>query len=97
MKTEFTPSPWTVTGGYSPQVKAGAVVIATPGATPDAIGGTNLSEHAANARLIAAAPELLAACEEALEALPPPGVSVSPLFLLLDETLRKAIARARGE
>ncbi len=50
---------WHATGGYTPTVMAGETLICVPMSKPDAIGGQHLSELTANARLIAAAPELL--------------------------------------
>lgn len=58
--TPYTLGPWHATTGYCPQVKAGTtIIVSMVGATKDAIGGEQLSEITANARLIAAAPDLL--------------------------------------
>lgn len=62
-----TPGPWVATGGYTPTVKAGEVLIAVPGSRADELGGRSLAELTANARLIASAPDLLAACWVALK------------------------------
>jgi cell division septum initiation protein DivIVA len=55
-------------------------------------------ESAANAHLIAAAPDLLAACEEMLEAVPPEedGAASHRQAVRASRVARKAIAKARG-
>lgn len=62
-----TPGPWKTEGwkGLIVNSKVGTIV-----AMPGASNRAPLEEHQANARLIAAAPELLAACERALSWLP---------------------------
>ena len=64
----------------------------------------NPSEARANARLIAAAPELLAACEtiandceEVLSGSDMSGMSDREIFGAMLETVRAAIAKAKGE
>jgi hypothetical protein len=66
---EYTPGPWTCTSGMV--WKAGRKGDGIPIARMDRIPGNGTSpvERDANARLIAAAPNLLAACEAALPAL----------------------------
>jgi len=56
-------------------------------------------EQAANARLIAAAPDLLAALEGMLEAFPPPKIRAENGFAgnLAHSIARTAIAKAKGE
>ena len=63
MKHQHTPGPWRNEGFENLVVNAadGSTIVGTPGASPYA----PLSEHKANARLIAAAPDLLAALEDA--------------------------------
>ena len=105
--SERTPGPWTAVGtsvrDYNCNPEDGwpnGRLIATCGS--DTAGG--LSTRAANARLIAAAPDLLAACEAAAEfirngaglgciARPVPGSRESTTLAVL----QAAIARARGE
>jgi hypothetical protein len=63
---EFTPGPWEVRQDFyiatcEPGSWSHAEVKSSPGVPPDRI-----DEHKANARLIAAAPDLLAACRSAL-------------------------------
>ena len=56
MKIEYTPGPWHVTG-YHVEARAGAIATVCDAGDGD-------TEGDANARLIAAAPELLAALQE---------------------------------
>lgn len=71
MKTNHTPGPWTV-NPYS-FIHAGKTLIACPATPEEAQAGLcahpESEEAKANARLIAAAPDLLAACKSALAAL----------------------------
>lgn len=60
-EAKHTPGPWVATGGYTPTVTAGDVLIAVPGARADSLGGRTLAELGANAELIAAAPAFAAA------------------------------------
>lgn len=64
LANETTPGPWSVDGGCV--AMGGQVVISTT--APD---GASRSESLANARLIAAAPALLAACRDACQTLDP--------------------------
>jgi hypothetical protein len=59
MKTKHTPGPWEVKGTNPPMIYAreGLDIIAMI----DSMGEVTLEQEAANARLIAAAPKLLAA------------------------------------
>jgi hypothetical protein len=90
---QHTPGPWITkpeTAYVDSQVWADGLLIAE-------VNGKGLEETASNARLIAAAPELLAACERALiaiEALPPRlgEDRYEPLM-----QLTAAIQKARGE
>lgn len=91
--SRHTPGPWTATLGYTPTVKAGDTLLAAPSARADDLGGRQLSELHANARLIAAAPDLLAACEEALRLLEDQRLYDATT----DEMLRAAIHKAKGE
>jgi hypothetical protein len=74
MKPHFTPSPWKakkirgnhwVIEGDSPHLKGKWQTVC------ELNGPWDEKNYKANARLIAAAPELLAACQQALEALTP--------------------------
>lgn len=60
--TAHTPGPWRAEGWEGVTVNAadGCTILACPGASQ----GATLAETKANARLIAAAPDLLAALEE---------------------------------
>lgn len=61
--SNYTPGPWTAEGWENLVVNAGNVTLAsTPGYT-----NGNLAEAKANARLIAAAPELLEALKMAID------------------------------
>jgi len=109
MKTTHTPGPWNVTR-YGLQVyDKGANLIAKVetlaciGGTDDAAAQRASDQEQANARLIAAAPDLLAALEELL-ACPQPGRVQSPLERTKANKLhqdvchraRAAIAKAKG-
>lgn len=105
--TKHTPGPWEMTKLDTEPRKPDAYVLGR--SLPHhwtGIGEVRLNgcepgseENAANARLIAAAPELLAACEGAralirtIDAANPGGFAVGMMLLVLD----KAIAKARGE
>lgn len=102
---EFTPGPWAINGkpddGFSPDINAfsgrgayGLDVIARLfGDVPKFNGSPE--EQWANARLIAAAPDLLTACEWAERALAP--FSKEPAEKSGIALLRAAIAKARGD
>ncbi len=92
--TRYTPGPWAY---LPPEAVGGAAIVPAVGPAicsfwneAKAVGGAAIelrsdAEHEANARLIVAAPDLLAACEAAVS-----GVGVWP------DMARSAIARARG-
>lgn len=90
MKTKFTPGPWFVTGSglgryVDANVRAGVLQEVAW------CGATEVSEQMeANARLIAAAPELLAALKTAAEVIGHPDDSFSVYMARL-------IAKATGE
>ena len=91
-----TPGPWG--HGVNPRhILAGDDEVARA----IALGTHRLEEAKANAALIAAAPDLLAACEKALAAFDVPcgrldiGQSMAQTYALDD--LRAAIAKAKGE
>lgn len=99
--TQHTPGPWTIGRGYS-----------STNATPIRVNGGNLAwvcgldsewqftkeQTAANARLIAAAPDLLDACEESVEAARLAGIHQDPDGADLPWYVRAcaAIAKAQG-
>lgn len=87
MESKHTPGPWRIDSG-------GRIVNDPDHATSerdyqiaDPLERNTFAECRANARLIAAAPELLAACEEAAKFCP----------VYMQDRLRAAIAKARGE
>jgi len=96
-----TPGPWIIMGNYHPQVWAGGtLLVPNVNARRDDIGGQQLSEIFANAKLIAAAPDLLAACERADALLGELRRHLSDLPAVhannVLETVRAAIAKARA-
>ena len=111
--TEHTPGPWTACLNGTCRCKmvwcadypVATVTSGEWGDPGETYGSVNEDTAVANARLIAASPDLLAACEAAL-----PDVSLAALCLdvaapgtLVDdlrghaERFRAAIAKARGE
>jgi hypothetical protein len=88
--TDHAPGPWRVTSTHE---NARAVVGPTPVADAYRVialpKNSNDGHWEANARLIAAAPDLLAACKAALE-----GQSIPPFEKY--EMIRAAIAKATG-
>ena len=89
--TTHTPGPWTFNGDH---VVAGThTVVADPFASDALFGG----EGEANARLIAAAPELLAALETAVDAIWLTGDRFTDHKAAVTDTARAAIARATGK
>ena len=88
--TEHTPGPWKITGPT--QVDAVSVWSLEDGAVallPSHDGLVPLERRLANARLIAAAPELLAALKDMIT-----GLSMSNIRLLGSEDAKAAIAKA---
>ena len=91
-KVGHTPGPWAVEGPSSPKVES-AVINGASGMVAYCHGRC-YQEATANARLIAAAPDLLEACERVREQLAEQGfVSVLEGQRRLDAAIRKA----RGE
>ena len=88
-----TPGPWTVESDGSTVSMGGQCVIVGP--APD---GAPREQERANARLIAAAPDLLRACRKALRDLKPffEDDEPHPTFVELEKTLYAAIAKAEG-
>jgi len=105
-QAQHTPGPWRVTHGlegdlYVASKHGGYVPIRTPFRTGAFTrGGTDRSAHTdaeldANARLIASAPDLLAACQAALGELTDPNRGPSGPEPTI-ATVRAALAKARG-
>jgi hypothetical protein len=88
--SNHTPGPWAVSNDQLGQyINAGGKVIA---AIPDGSVASDYVQDVCNARLIAAAPDLLAACESACLT-----VWAEPQFKHLADKLRATIAKAKGE
>jgi len=70
-QSKHTPGPWTIDGSVRTSINAGTKHIALANFYNSVEPEFNVSgeEHEANARLIAAAPELLAALDELVDAL----------------------------
>jgi hypothetical protein len=86
-KTKRTPGPWTAEqDGNIYDIKSG-------GFTPCTTNVIDAETDAANAALIAAAPELLSLCEEVLEAVDLDGQNRKELR----KALQAAIAKAEGK
>ena len=98
----FTPGPWqtdrnhrgVLMGVYGPGRRHDLDFVCT-------INHEHQGDHEANARLIAAAPDLLAACGAAMKVLPSLGVNNWPPGHALKKdaicNLQSAIAKAKGE
>ena len=95
-KNKHTPGPWKVIGKDKTEIGA---LLGTPEAI--VIADTRFFQEPTNpreradARLIAAAPDLLAACEAALDNIP--YVAAVQWDYDLAQQLKAAIAKARGE
>lgn len=105
MKTEHTPGPWSATTQHTHRTPAGVelVCIAVMPAgdyrgpvadlqSCDHIQGITMAECEANARLIAAAPDMFDALRDALASL-----EISGQSDYVTGRVRAAIAKARGE
>lgn len=94
--TSNTPGPWTVVGRLGYGYLIGPNVAVAYGG----VGSGHADDGEANARLIAAAPDLLSAAREVMEALEQYGASIVPHLLDDDmnagQRLRNAIANAVG-
>jgi len=109
MSAKFTPGPWIVTVEYGTHVIRGASVRHNENGVEfqwrDYVASTWGGEHADNARLIAAAPAMLDALQEALEYFEdredvddgPDGEPSANAEMSVAITLRAAIAKAIGE
>ena len=89
MEWKNTPGPWKVVQAFGYQIRAadGCIVAKVKTQCP------LTSENPANAYLIAAAPELLAACRVALQVLKDQPASIEPVR----QALQDAIGRANGQ
>ena len=87
-----SPGPWAINAPYIENEQARLAYI-YGAAYPLLLGGACV----ANAQLIAAAPDLLAACEQALAGLAEISVSKGLFITGLQGQLRDAIAKAKGE
>lgn len=85
--SNHTPGPWSYWSGYNPFDKIEAQVTAEDGDIVIASYNHLIEEGEANARLMAAAPDLLSALEDLIDSR-----GMEDL-----EPARKAIAKARGE
>ncbi len=100
---EHTPGPWKCHSGMvwkADETEDGYPIARMERETPKTIP----TERDANAHLIAAAPELLEACEDLLQALDncPGTFNYSPLdefmaILVVEDRARQAISKAKGE
>jgi hypothetical protein len=98
--TEHTPGPWAddVTGDLSD--RDGAIYSETSNTiVADNVYGRSEAEADANARLIAAAPDLLAACEALCEAVAGQSalLAIEGALVVEYREALAAIAKARGE
>jgi hypothetical protein len=94
MTDKHTPGPWTINGGRIEATDAGtsaAVVVARVGLIND-----QSHEDTANARLIAAAPELLKALEAIDAAVSPTTLGPNELSMIFRKA-RAAIKAAKGD
>lgn len=94
MKAQHTAGPWKQGINYPERIIGGNKIIAYSGQLPD--DGLVTEEEKANARLIAAAPELLTGCYAALAYLADPPSAYRDNREAAVEILRAAIAKAEG-
>ena len=89
MNSKHTPGPWTATSE--------AIVIASDGyICKVAVHGKGDAEGEANVRLIAAAPDLLAALEELLSVARQPSYYTQAEWLTKHPVARAAVNKAKG-
>ena len=89
MSAHHTPAPWQAKGDY---------IYARNGMTPIAdcdVGLRSRKEREVDARLMAAAPDLLAICQEFIASLGPDGYFPNPGYTKTQK-MRAAIAKATG-
>ncbi len=94
-KTGHTPGPWVAVGSWveHPNDAVADICICDPSLFEQGYLGRTDAEKNANACLVAAAPDMLAALDEALRAA---DLGYEPPFDLLN-TMRAVVAKARGE
>jgi len=90
-ETKWTPGPWTITGASGRTVWAGENQIAVVD-DPDLA----YDEQRANARLIAAAPDMAEALGEAIVCAEAAGWQTLPRFDLALAAMRAALSAAKG-
>lgn len=92
MSTAYTPGPWRF------DTKRGAIVTSSGDAVAVVCfhGADSLAQENANGRLLAAAPELLAALRELLTEAARSGLEACPAVLLAHEALMAAGAAHHG-
>lgn len=101
-QTQHTPGPWRLADGYQEGDRIGTIdgTIAIIVRRTDQSGrGIPADRQTANARLIAVAPDLLAALQTVADTLRPQLDGEAKdvnLAYLADEVVRPALARARG-
>ena len=89
MEGKYTPGPWKVVQAFGYQVRAADDCIVAKVQTHCPL----TSENPANAYLIAAAPDLLAACRVALKVLEDQTAAIEPVR----QALQEAVGRANGK
>jgi len=98
MRIKHTPGPWIQVGHWVEHPDETVADICT--CDPEAMGQShfkrNYSEVVANARLIAAAPEMLEALQAIYHERPRGYEYVSEYSLTIEDIARKAIAKATG-
>ena len=93
--SEFTKGPWVQNESYDIEIWGnGELVCNIPTWDPDNTGYNVCNEVAANANLIAAAPDMLEALEQAVTSMLDSGYSTKHLSV---KAGIKAIAKAKGE
>ena len=94
--SEYTPGPWIYdAGAFYAKCQLNERGMTRESPIAEMLNGRE-DDYEANARLIAAAPELLEACELALKVLEQSGM-ITRQLLDADRKLRAAIAKAKGE
>lgn len=96
-EAKHTPGPWTVTGQKEYAYQIGIGVVTDRGIDPIAAAYGDGEAAKANAQLIAAAPDLLAACQQMLSMTVARVPLTSPLRKAACARARAAIAKAKDE
>lgn len=90
-ETKHTPGPWVV-GGCDAEHPSRVLVSAKDGQV-DIYGADHMNETMANARLITAAPEMLAALRALVHRCEDLGIVYEPVFATADAAIAKAEGR----